>query len=163
MKHVLLGNIQFINLPAVIAILVAIFLGPLAGAMVGFLSFMVGDLFIGIPGPWSLIGGISLAAVAAFAGKIWQKRSDDLEFIELVIGIYLLVFVYDITTSILGFFLWMGFPLQEAILLGFAGLFLPVSGGFAIFVGPLTEFTTGLTTGLLYPRVKNVFKEVILK
>jgi thiamine transporter ThiT len=163
LKHVFLGNIQFINLPAVIAILLAIFTGPLAGAMVGFLSFIVGDIFIGIPGPWSIIGGFSLAAVAAIAGLLWQKRSEELEFIEIVIGVYLLVFIYDISTSILGFYLWMGSTLPEAVILGLAGLFLPVSGGFAIFVGPLTEFTTGLTTGLLHPRIKNVFKEVIIK
>jgi energy-coupling factor transport system substrate-specific component len=163
MKHIILGNIQFINLPAVISFLVAIFMGPLAGAMVGILSFIVGDVFIGIPGPWTIIDGLTLAVVSAVAGVVWQKRSEEVDFVEIVIGVYLLVFVYDITTSVLGFFIWLGSPLNEAIILGLAGLFLPVSGGFVLFVGPLTEFTTALTTALLHPRIRNVFREVIIK
>ncbi|MDK2372555.1 MAG: hypothetical protein QI197_04175 [Candidatus Korarchaeota archaeon] len=144
-KHVLIGPLQFVNLPLLFTMLAGMLYGSDVGFGVGFLSFLVSDSVIGL-GIWTLVDG----GLAGAIGAIWARlRIKERVFIFVVA--YLSTFLYDILTSWI-LYLIFGFPPMEAFILGFVGLFLPVAGGGAIAIGPTTEATTSLLLSILAPR-----------
>ncbi len=136
-KHLLVGPIQFINLPLLFAMLSGMLYGAQVGMGVGFLSFLVSDSFLGL-GLWTIVDG----GVAGILGALWSKiRTKNRLF--LVILAYISTFLYDIATSCI---LYMIFGLNpvEAIIIGILGLFIPVAGGDIFAIGPTTEAATAM-------------------
>ncbi len=144
-KHVLVGPLQFVNLPLLFTMLAGMLYGSSVGFGVGFLSFLVSDSIIGL-GIWTLVDG----GLAGAIGAIWARlRIKERVFIFVIA--YLSTFLYDILTSWILYMIF-GFPPTEAFVLGFVGLFLPVAGGGAVAIGPTTEATTSLLLSILAPR-----------
>jgi len=143
MKHMLFGNLQFINFPAIFTIAGGILFGPVMGVTVGVTSYLLSDIIIGIPGPWTVVNALLMGAFGGASGLIWKKVDGNFSKITMGIVVYLMVFAFDILSSgILN--MVIGFPPAVAFIWGALGLFLPVpiSGGFMFGIGPITEATT---------------------
>ncbi len=149
-KHAALGSFQFINIPLLFSMLTGALLGFEAGFGVGLISFLVSDSILGL-GPWTLVDGI----VCGLIGGLWAKVGDVDSVINFVLG-YLSALAYDLITSWI-LYMIVGFEPLEAFLIGFVGLFLPVAGGNAILIGPLTEVSTALALAIVLPKMRNWF------
>ncbi|MHA1917175.1 MAG: hypothetical protein ACTSUV_02550 [Candidatus Ranarchaeia archaeon] len=161
-KHAAVGGIQFINLIAVITFITAIILGPYSSMFVGFFSFIISDFFIGLPGPWSITNGVILGLLSIIPSLLWHKNERKPEYLELVIVVFILEFIYDLFSSFFGLIIWSGLPIHEGLILSLAGLFFPVMGGFIFLIGPITELTTSVLVGYLYPKIVNIIGEMNL-
>ena len=159
-KHSMLGPIQVINLMAVITIITALILGAKSGGAVAIMSYIISDFFLGF-GPWTLVNAFFLALVGLTVGFFWHKKPNP-QTVEMMIILYMLLFLNDIATSTFGLNLWAGVPLDIAFVAGLVGLFLPASGGFLIAIGPVTEFSSALAATLLYPQIQKIVPEVII-
>ena len=137
-KHLLVGPIQFINLPLLFAMLSGMLYGAEVGMGVGFLSFLVSDSFLGL-GLWTIVDGGTAGLLGVLWSRIWPKNR-----LFLVILAYLTTFLYDIVTSCTLYMIF-GLSPMEAILVGILGLFIPVAGGELFAIGPTTEAATAIT------------------
>ena len=148
-KHLLIGPMQVINLPLIFAMVAGYLDGTLYGFIVGFLSFLISDSFLGI-GIWTFVDGLIAGLVGTVSGTI---RGRDFCLWELSVISYLLTFTYDVLTSCL---LYMAFGLDPLISLitGLLGLFIPAGGGSAFMIGPITETITALTFSILVLELK---------
>ncbi len=130
-----------ISLVTPFTILSAIIGGPYEGFLVGLLSMVISDLYIGI-GPWTLFTSLSMGFIGFLSG-ILIKRMRDLTLI--FISTYLLVLSYDILTSILTMLLFNIPPLIAII-----NLFIPVFiGSIPYPMGPVHELSASLITTYL--------------
>lgn len=156
-KHVLLGPIQFINIPAIFTIIAGALIGPVGGFIVGVGIFVISDMYI-LPGIWTVMTSFTMGLVGYFSGLIWHKRQR-IDKLELIVIGYLMMLFYDIVTSIV-LYIIIGFPILYAIVIGIIGLFFPVAGGYMVGIGVLTEVLTVLTISLLLPYIKENVTEV---
>jgi uncharacterized membrane protein len=145
MKHMLFAGFQFINFPAVFTITSGILFGPVMGATVGFFSYLLSDIMIGMPGYWTIVNALLMGFFGALSGLIFSRINSNFSKIAMGIVIYIIVFSFDILSSGL-LYMIIGFPPLEAFIIGFLGLFLPVpiAGGFVFGIGPITEATTAI-------------------
>jgi len=157
-KHIALGSVQFVNFPAVFTILGGLLLGHTAGFLIGFLSFLVSDFFIGSAGPWTIATSLSMGLVGALSPLACRIKGH-VSLARLAVSSYLLVLVYDILSSIL----WLvpTTPLQVAISMSIIGLFLPSSLVFYP-VGLVTEVVTTSLIVLIYPKIRGIWREIEL-
>ncbi len=137
-KHLLVGPIQFINLPLLFAMLSGMLYGAEVGMGVGFLSFLVSDSFLGL-GLWTIVDG----GTAGMLGALWSRVKPKNKLF-LVILAYLSTFLYDMLTSCTLYMIF-GLSPMEAFIVGFLGLFIPVAGGGVFAIGPTTEAATAIT------------------
>ncbi|MDW7970786.1 MAG: hypothetical protein RMI53_02880 [Nitrososphaerota archaeon] len=137
MKHYIIGPIQFVNFPAVFTFLGGIALGSLPGMTIGFASYLISDMAIGLPGPWTAING-SLMAIVGFLSGIFFRRASK---IGIGVGAFLLLLCFDILSSWI-LYVIIGFDWFYALIIAIVGLFLPAGGGFLYAVGPITEAVT---------------------
>lgn len=141
LKHMVLGTVQFINIPLSIAMVSGILFGRAEGLLTGILSFIVSDTIIGL-GPWTLVNSL----LAGFFGSLWGSlKNHRMEDAPLFILAFLCTLTYDVTSSFI-LYLWFGLPPTTALLFSIVGLFLPVYGGWVIGIGPITEISTGILT-----------------
>lgn len=145
MKHMLFGSLQFINFPAIFAIAGGILFGPITGATVGVTSYLLSDIVLGMPGPWTVVNALLMGFFGGLSGFIWRRIDGNFSKVATGVVVYLMVFAFDILSSwILN--MVIGFPPLVAFIWGMLGLFLPVpiSGGFMFGIGPITEATTSV-------------------
>lgn len=150
-KHNTIGTIPIINFPVAFALISGALLGPLSGFVVGILSFLVSDIFLGL-GYWTIGTSLTCGLIGLISGILWRKR--DPCRLELLALTLMLTFTYDILTSILLYALFM--PLQEAVIMGLVGLFLPAMGGTLYAMGPIVELSTSILVSILLPKIKGV-------
>lgn len=156
LKYVAIGPIQFVNFPAIFTIMGGLAFGLEAGGFIGVLTFVASDFLIGSVGYWTIYTAICMGLVGCIASLM--RRIDEVSS-PLCLGVcsYLLVFTYDILSSILFWALMV--PLNVALVLALVGLFLPSS--VTLYpIGLVTEIVTVALIVLIYPRVKNMLKEV---
>ena len=149
-KYVLFGNLQFVNFPGVFTLISGILFGPVIGTTVGFASYLLSDMLLGMPGPWTVVNSILMAALGLTSGIIWSRKDKTkISRTGIGIGAYMLMFVFDILAS--GFlFVIIGMQWTTAFISGLIGLLLPgISGGYLIAVGPITEATTAILTVMI--------------
>lgn len=156
-KHILMGPIQFINIPAIFTIIAGIIIGPTGGFVVGAGIFVLSDMYI-LPGVWTTMTSLAMGIIGFLSGLIWHRR-ESIEKAELMVVSYLLVLFYDVFTSVI-LYIIIGFPIYYALVIGIIGLFFPVAGGYMIGIGVLTEVLTVLTISLLLPYIKETITEV---
>jgi len=157
-KHIALGSVQFVNFPAVFTILGGLLLGHTAGFLIGFLSFLVSDLFIMYAGAWTIVTSLSMGLVGALSPFACQM-SDRVSLARLAVSSYLLVLVYDILSSVL--LLVPTTPLQVALSMSIIGLFLP-SAVMLYPVGLVTEVVTTSLIVLIYPKIRGIWRQIEL-
>lgn len=133
----ILTSFQFVNISLVLAYLGSFFYGPFVGFLVGSMSYVVSDLLI-FPGPWTVVNA-ALAGLVAYIFGVLKKFFREYEF--LFVLAFILTFLFDLLSSST-LYIVFGLNLFDAVFWGFVGLFLPVTGGGIIGVGPLTEFVT---------------------
>lgn len=141
-KYSLFGSIQFVNFPAVFTIIGGALLGPSSGAVIGFSSYVLSDIMIGLPGPWTAVNSILMAGFGFLSGLIWGRSGiKQIGRLGLAVGAYIMLLAFDITNS-WALLVIMGFDWLSALIIGIVGLFLPAAGGYLYGVGPITEATT---------------------
>ncbi len=155
-KNVMLGPVQFLNIPAVFTIIGGLMFGCSAGATIGILSFTVSDLLLGYAGIWTVYTSLSMGFVGMLSPLIKRVGANS-SFVGLGVCSYLLVLVYDILSSVSSLILLV--PIQTAVLWSILGLFLP-SPVLLYPVGLLTEIVTVAFIVAIYPPVKKAFVEV---
>jgi energy-coupling factor transport system substrate-specific component len=141
-KHMIIGPIQFINFPAAFTIIGSCLLGPITGFIIGFSSYFISDIMIGLPGLWTFVNGFLMGFFGIINGLIWG-RNKNYNKIGIAISSYIILFSFDILSSWILYIL-IGFDWIYALIISIIGLFLPVAGGFLYAVGPITEFITVL-------------------
>lgn len=154
MKHGLIGNIQFVNIPMAFAMLSGYLAGPIEGLVVGLLCFPVSDMFLGV-GPWTAVN----SSLAALTGFIWGFLRGCRDRVELFVAAFISELFYDVLSSV-ALLLINGVQLQAAFMMGFLGLFLPAGGGFLYLVGPVTEVSTSLLVSFLALKVRGVMESI---
>ncbi|MCS7366788.1 MAG: ECF transporter S component [archaeon YNP-WB-062] len=150
-KHNIVGAIPIINFPVAFALISGALLGPLNGFIVGLLSFLVSDIFLGL-GYWTIFTSLTCGIIGLIGGLMWRGRNPCR--LELLAVTLMLTFTYDILTSILLYAIFM--PLQEAVIMGLIGLFLPAMGGTLYAMGPIVEVSTAILVSILLPKVRGV-------
>ncbi len=153
--------VQWTNIIGVFTFIGAIFLGPVAGIFIGFTGFLLSDVISpwGVS-PYTILMGGTMAAIGFISG-LTISYEDEMLFFEkviLIVKLYILMFIYDAITSIVGYLLW-GLTLNDAIFYGIVGLFIPLYGGYLWLVGPITEATTSIITTILLDPIRRVFRE----
>jgi energy-coupling factor transport system substrate-specific component len=144
-KVALFGPVQFVNFPGIFTIVGGILFGPSVGIAVGFASYLFSDIMIGLPGPWTVVNAVLMASFGLISGLIWGRNGyRKVTKIGLGIGTFVMMFAFDIISSGILLVMVLGGNWLNAFAIGLIGLFLPspVSGGFMIGVGPITEVTT---------------------
>ena len=141
-KYSLFGSIQFVNFPAVFTIIGGALLGPSSGVAIGLSSYILSDIMIGLPGPWTVVNSILMGGVGFLSGVIWGRKGvKQVSKLGLAVGSYIMLLTFDITNS-WALLVIMGFDWFSALIIGIVGLFLPAAGGYLYGVGPITEATT---------------------
>ena len=158
-KHIYLGNIQFVNLPAAITFIAAILIGWKSGILVGFFGYFISDFFIALPGPWTLVNGVLLALFSLIIAAVYPKGEIDSKP-KLIVVTYLVLFMFDVFSSWFILYVTVGGTLIDTFVFGLLGLFFPLGGGFIPGIGPITEFVTGFLITILLPPIKQIFNEV---
>ena len=142
-KHLLFGPLQFINFPGIFAIVGGIVFGPVTGMTVGFTTYLLSDFLLGA-GPWTVVNALLMGFFGALSGILWRRTNGSFSKIAMGIGVYVIMFAFDILSS------WIlnmvfGWSPTVALIYGLMGLFMPnPAGGFMIGVGPITEATTAI-------------------
>ncbi len=150
-KYALFGPVQFINFPGIFTILGGIFFGPVTGGAVGVASYIISDMIIGFPGPWTAVNCLMMGAVGFGSGLIWnRKEKSKISRTGLLVGCYIIMFAFDVMTSWI-LLVMIGWDFVYALVIGLLGLFVPTpaSGGWMVAVGPITEFTTAFVIAML--------------
>jgi len=150
-KHSIVGPIQFINFPCAFTVVAGSLLGPVYGFVVGVLSFIVSDIFLGL-GVWTIVTSSLCGLIGVISGLIWNGRKAS--NVEVLVMSYTLYLMYDILTSFLLYLPLM--PPLEAFTIGVLGLFLPVMGGYLYAVGPITEFSSAFITSILVAKINGL-------
>ncbi len=154
-KQALFGSMQFINFPGVFTILSGVLFGPTTGMVVGFSSYILSDMIIGLPGPWTAINAVLMASLGLFSGLIWGRKSKpNMSKTGLAVGSYIMMFAFDILASCL-WYIMIGWSALYAFTLGLVGLFVPAGGGYLIGIGPITEATTTLLIVAIVQALRN--------
>lgn len=153
-KHMFIGAIPIINFPAIFAIITGAILGSINGFIVGALSFMVSDVFLGM-GTWTMVTSLSCGMIGFISGLIWYKRKP--YTLEVMVLSTILIFIYDLLSSILLYITVM--PLREAVIVGLIGLFLPAMGGALYMIGPIVEISSAIIISILIPRLRRIMDE----
>lgn len=146
LKTAMFGPLQFVNLMGVFTIVGGVLFGPVVGGVVGFSSYTLSDIMIGLPGPWTVINSALMALFGILSGLIWGRKGyGNITRIGLAVGAYIIMFVFDFSSSVI-FYLLTTQNWVSTIALGLIGLFAPVpgQGGWMIAPGPIDEFTTTL-------------------
>jgi len=144
-KVALFGPVQFVNFPGIFTIVGGILFGPSVGIAVGFASYLFSDIMIGLPGPWTVVNAVLMASLGLISGLIWGRNGyGKVTKIGLGIGTFVMMLAFDIISSGILLVMVLGGNWLYAFTIGLIGLFVPspVSGGFMIGVGPITEVTT---------------------
>jgi energy-coupling factor transport system substrate-specific component len=144
-KVALFGPVQFVNFPGIFTIVGGILFGPSVGIAVGFASYLFSDIMIGLPGPWTVVNAVLMASFGLISGLIWGRNGyRKVTKIGLGIGTFVMMLAFDIISSGILLVMVLGGNWLYAFTIGLIGLFVPspVSGGFMIGVGPITEVTT---------------------
>lgn len=143
-KYSLFGNLQFVNFPGIFTIVSGIFFGPVTGTVVGFSSYLLSDMLIGMPGPWTVVNMLFMGSLGMLSGLLWNRKNrSGISKFGVGIGTYIMMLGFDIMTSVL-LLVVMQYPLQLAFITGILGLFVPVGGGYMYAIGPVTELTTAI-------------------
>ncbi|MBC7112875.1 MAG: ECF transporter S component [Candidatus Methanomethyliales bacterium] len=143
-KYSLFGSVQFVNFPAVFTIIGGALLGPSSGLAAGLTTYILSDIMIGLPGPWTIVNSVLMGGVGFLSGLIWGRNSvKQVGKLGLAVGSYIMLLAFDITNS-WALLVIMGFDWFSALIVGIVGLFLPAAGGYLYGVGPITELTTVL-------------------
>ncbi|MEM3615088.1 MAG: ECF transporter S component [Candidatus Methanomethylicia archaeon] len=153
-KHMFIGAIPIINFPAIFAIIAGAISGCVNGFIVGVLSFMVSDVFLGM-GVWTIVTSLSCGIIGFMSGLLWCKRKPYI--LEVMVLSTILIFIYDLLSSILLYLTVM--PLREAVIVGFIGLFLPAMGGTLYMIGPIVEISSATVISILIPRLRRIINE----
>jgi energy-coupling factor transport system substrate-specific component len=144
-KYSMFGPLQFVNFPAIFTIVGGVVFGPIVGLTVGLSSYLLSDMVLGA-GPWTVVNALFIGVVGIITGLIWGRIPFlKLKKIELGIGVYLLMFGFDIFNSWVLNIIW-GYPWLWSLIYGVLGLLMPAGGGYMIGVGPITEATTTILT-----------------
>ncbi len=138
-KHLVLGGLQFVNVPLAFAMASGAEFGPAVGGTVGAVAFLASDLVLG-PGPWTALD----SALAAAVGAAWGMARPSGRA-RVLAAAFLSTLAYDLASSIL-FYLVLGMTPVQAAAAGILGLFLPAAGGGLVGVGPVTEAATAALT-----------------
>jgi len=110
--------------------------GAYTGFLVGFLSMLISDMYIGI-GPWTFFTTLFMGLVGIFGAFIVRMARDKMVVFTLS---YLAVLIYDLGTSIFPM-VFFGVPPLIAVL----NLFFPVSFlGLPYPMGPVHEFSSSI-------------------
>jgi energy-coupling factor transport system substrate-specific component len=144
-KVALFGPVQFVNFPGIFTIVGGTLFGPSVGIAVGFASYLFSDIMIGLPGPWTVVNAVLMASLGLISGLIWGRNGyGKVTKIGLGIGTFVMMLAFDIISSGILLVMVLGGNWLYAFTIGLIGLFVPspVSGGFMIGVGPITEVTT---------------------
>ena len=126
--------------------------GASAGALTGFLAFLLSDLIIGL-GPWTPVNGM----LAGLIGATWSLLKSNDNFPTLFAAAFLSTFAYDILSSFMLYLLFIRSP-WLALTYSVVGLFVPVMGGYLVGVGPITETITAGVTATIAVRVKKILQ-----
>ncbi len=141
-----IGRIAFTILPniapvAPLTLLSGYLGGPLSGFLVGMLTMVVSDLYIGF-GPWTIFTSFFMGVVGVFGAVVRRYMVDR---VSIFIASYLAVLLYDIGTSVFTV-IWFGVDPLISIL----NLFVPIFFlGIPYPMGPVHEFTSSLMFLLL--------------
>ncbi|MEM2109356.1 MAG: ECF transporter S component [Candidatus Odinarchaeota archaeon] len=154
-KHLILGPIQVINIPAAISIVTALILGGIAGASVGLISIIGSDLILGF-GLWTIVTSLFLVAISILISTLRNKLADRTQLFSILIVI---LFINDVFTSTI-LYMILGFEFNTALITSIIGLFLPAGGGYMIAPGPITEISTSLLVVTIKPVIKKAILEV---
>lgn len=155
-SRILLTFIPNVSLTTPITIISGVFMGPVGGFLVGLLSMVISDIYIGF-GPWSFVTSFSMGLVGFLSGLLIRRIGD--RFLIFTFS-YLVTLLYDLLTSILTLSLMFNTPIYVSIL----NLFVPVFIGFIPYpMGPVHEFSTAIiTTYLLNIVGSNEYIRVVL-
>ena len=108
--------------------------GLYTGFMVGFLSMLISDMFIGV-GPWTPVTSFFMGIVGLFGATVCRKYRDAF---SLFLFSYISVLMYDVATSIVPS-IFFGVPVFIALI----NLFLPVFFlGIPYPMGPVHELSS---------------------
>ncbi|MHA1754477.1 MAG: ECF transporter S component [Candidatus Odinarchaeia archaeon] len=149
-KHLIIGPVQVINLPAVICFITALEIGAIPGFTVGFLSFLISDLLLGF-GIWTFVTASFMGLIGGILGLFKEKFKGKL---LLFMVLFIFLFLNDVGTSVL-LYIIIGFQPLDALVVGLIGLFLPAGGGYMFAVGPITEISTSILVVLSIPLIHN--------
>jgi len=130
-------------------IISGIVIGPVGGFIVGFFSMVVGDVFLGA-GVWTIPDALCMAIPCGLiAGLLWHRR-EKLQAWHLAIVGFILVAIFDISSSLIGASLF-NYSWWLAIL----GLYFPfgIAGYSPWPFGFVDEATTAILLWLLGPRL----------
>lgn len=142
-KHLLFGPLQFINFPGIFTIVGGIIFGPVMGMTVGFTTYIISDFVLGA-GPWTFVNALLMGCFGALSGVLWRRTSGSFSKIAMGIGVYVIMFAFDVLSSWILNMIFGWSPLV-ALVYGLMGLFMPnPTGGFMFGVGPITEATTAI-------------------
>ncbi|TDA39194.1 MAG: hypothetical protein DSO08_02840 [Candidatus Methanomethylicota archaeon] len=143
-KYSIFGPTQFVNFPAVFTIIGGALLGPSSGLAAGLTTYILSDIMIGLPGPWTIVNSVLMGGIGFLSGLIWGRNSvKQVGKLGLAVGSYIMLLAFDVTNS-WALLVIMGFDWFSALIIGIVGLFLPAAGGYLYGVGPITEATTVL-------------------
>lgn len=155
LKHLLVGPIQFINLPLSLTMIAGYLTGSIAGLVVGVGTFILSDLLLGL-GPWTLYDSL----ISGVIGYLWGFLRRVECGVILFVASYLSVLAYDILTSVAFYFIFMSTSdIYTVFVIALLGLFIPVFGGSLYAVGPVTEVLTAILTSTIARRAKEVLGE----
>jgi len=155
-SRIILAFLPNISLTTPLTILSGFYLGSLSGFLVGFISMIISDMYLGF-GPWTIVTSISMGLVGFLSGLILPRVRDR---VLLFVLAYLFTLFYDVVTSILTISVFFGTPVWVALI----NLFTPVFIGVVPYpMGPVHEFSTAfLSTYLLGLFRRNEYIRVML-
>ncbi len=155
-KHLIIGPIQVINIPAAISIVSVLILGLTVGASVALISIICSDIILGF-GMWTIVTSVFLVAICLAINLLKNKINDRTQLFTLII---LILFINDVFTSTV-LYMILGFEFTTALATSILGLFLPAGGGYMIAPGPVTEISTALLVISIKPVIKKALLEVL--
>ncbi|MHA1238348.1 MAG: hypothetical protein ACTSSJ_03765 [Candidatus Odinarchaeia archaeon] len=160
-KHIIIGPIQIVNLPAVVTLIGAFILGATSAAFIGLTTFILSDFLLAYAGPWTAVTSICMATTGLLAGIVLKgkKFEDNINKMQLFLYITLLLFINDVASSF-GGYLVLGFSPEIALVTSLIGLFIPAGGGFLFGIGPITEFSTAALVIFSIPLIRKALSEV---
>ncbi|WEU39905.1 MAG: hypothetical protein OdinLCB4_005395 [Candidatus Odinarchaeum yellowstonii] len=154
-KHIIIGPIQVVNIPAAISIVTVLVIGVAAGASVALISILCSDLILGF-GMWSIVTSTFLVAICIVVNFLKNRIQDRVQLFTVIV---LILFINDVFTSTI-LYMILGFQLVTALATSIIGLFLPAGGGYMIAPGPVTEVSTALLVVSVKPVIKKALLEV---
>lgn len=134
-----------------------IVIGPAGGFVVGFLSMVVGDVFLGA-GVWTIPDALCMAIPCGLgAGLLWHGK-EKFDAWRLAVAGFVLVVIFDVSSSLFEASLY-GYSWWLSIL----GLYFPFSlPGFSPWpFGFVDEATTAVLLGLLGPKLVAIIRRLL--